>query len=276
MPEIEAHEQLQALQPSAMVSMFIIDATGIGGSFLRFYPGTNGASAPLVWQGNTYQPYPIDVKGMEITGQQAPPRPSLFVSNIGGVFSELCRNFNDLIGAKVTRKRTWAQYLDGMPGADSTIALPDDAFYIDRKVSENKLTCEFELTTNMAVDDLTLPRRRVWANLCAWKYRGGECGFTGAAVAGVDDEAFVGPIVDKGAWSIATAYVAKDAAYILGPDGLRRYFYCILGHTGQEPPNTTYWVADLCSKRVQGCSLRFRLNGAGLPFGGFPGTKRVG
>lgn len=40
------------------------------------------------------------------------------------------------------------------------------------------------------------------------------------------------------AWSAATAYVIGDLASRLGVN-----YYCILGHTNQQPPNATYWYA---------------------------------
>lgn len=40
------------------------------------------------------------------------------------------------------------------------------------------------------------------------------------------------------AWLIGTAYVIGDLVVDVGVN-----YYCILGHTGQQPPNATYWYA---------------------------------
>ena len=37
------------------------------------------------------------------------------------------------------------------------------------------------------------------------------------------------------------------------------------------PPNGQYWIADQCSKSIQGCKIRFGENP--LPFGGFYGVS---
>ena len=80
------------------------------------------------------------------------PRPKVSITNVQGLFSGLIRMYDDLIGAKLTRKRTFARYLDavnfknGNPTADPNVQFPDDIWY---------------------------------QNYCQWKYRGGECGYTG-------------------------------------------------------------------------------------------------
>ena len=50
---------------------------------------------------------------------------------------------------------------------------------------------------------------------------------------------------------------------------------------GNVPPNDTYWVADQCSKTIDGCRLRCKNNpelgtiSGPLPFGGFPTSRRA-
>ena len=50
---------------------------------------------------------------------------------------------------------------------------------------------------------------------------------------------------------------------------------------GNVPPNDTYWVADQCSKTIDGCRLRWKNNpelgaiSGPLPFGGFPTSRRA-
>jgi hypothetical protein len=48
------------------------------------------------------------------------------------------------------------------------------------------------------------------------------------------------------AWSNATAYVVGDLASRLGVT-----YYCILAHTNQQPPNSTYWYAQPASGRYE-------------------------
>lgn len=112
---------LQSLQPSALIELFVLDTTSLGGTPVYFHAGTNGLQQPIVWQGQTYQPYPIQVTGFELTGQGALPKPTMSVSNVGGLISALVMQYDDLVGAKLTRKRTFAQYLDAINSGGSTL-----------------------------------------------------------------------------------------------------------------------------------------------------------
>jgi phage-related protein len=87
---------------------------------LRFHAGTNNMDSPIVWQGNIYDPFPVQMSGFEAVGTNQIPRPTMGVANITtsstgtgwGFISNLTRDFDDLVGVKVTRKRTYARYLD--------------------------------------------------------------------------------------------------------------------------------------------------------------------
>ena len=52
----------------------------------RFHSGTNmNTNANIIWQGNTYQRFPITFEGAEFTGRGQVPRPVLTVANLGGI-----------------------------------------------------------------------------------------------------------------------------------------------------------------------------------------------
>lgn len=178
--------EIQKLEPSAIIELFELDASSIGGDVLRFHAGTNSLTQPVVWQGNTYTPYPVQASGFDYSGNGQLPRPKMRVANLTGAISLLVLTYDDLLGAKVKRRRTLAKFLDAVnfPGgvnsyADPTAAFPDDIFQIDRKSSENREVVEFELAAAFDVAGVMLPRRQIIQNVCTWKYRGGECGYTG-------------------------------------------------------------------------------------------------
>lgn len=108
----KVYTQLSRFDSDAIVELFEIDLSIVGEGIFRFYSGTNQNSEPIVWQGNTYNPLPIEATDFAINGTGAPARPKLKLANANGVMSMLVTNFSDLVGAKVTRKRTLAKYLD--------------------------------------------------------------------------------------------------------------------------------------------------------------------
>lgn len=82
------------------------------------------------------------------------------------------------------------------PYADPTQELPPDEFNIAQKTMENKYQIQFELAPSIDLDGVMLPKRQVFSNLCPWKYRGEECGYTGSAVADMFDSPTTDPAKD--------------------------------------------------------------------------------
>jgi lambda family phage minor tail protein L len=141
----------------------------------------------IQWKGNIYEPIPIAAAGYEksTTGQIA--QPTLTVANVLGTFTQIINELDDLVGAKVTRRRTLGKYLDGEPDADPLQEFPIDVFYIERKTQENSMVISWQLASVLDLEGLKLPRRIITQNYCQWRYRGSECGFTGAALYGSND-----------------------------------------------------------------------------------------
>lgn len=75
------------------------------------------------------------------------------------------------------------------PAADPTAEFPVDIFYIDRKASETREVVEFELASSFDVAGVQLPRRQIVQNVCTWRYRGAECGYTGTNYFDANDAA---------------------------------------------------------------------------------------
>jgi len=138
----------------------------------------------------------VQASGFEFSGGGTLPQPKIQVANVTGLIGALCRELDDLVGAKLTRKRTFVKYLDAVnfsggvnPTADPNAAFPDDVWFINRKSVETREVVEFELSAAFDVQGVKLPRRQIIANICPWQYRSAECGYAGGAVADVNDTA---------------------------------------------------------------------------------------
>lgn len=197
-------DAVMAQNAGAWVELFELDATAIGGALTRFHAGTNGLASAVIWQGNAYQPFPIEVSGFDCSGN-ALPRPKVRIANVTGLVSALVREYDDLIGAKLTRKRTMVKFLDAVnfpggtnPSADPTSHLPDEAFFVTQKTREDKFLVEFELGSPLDLQGVSIPRRTVIGPICGWRqYRGEGCGYTGGPVADEYDNPTTNPAVDK-------------------------------------------------------------------------------
>ncbi len=227
---------LQAVAPSSVIELFALELNMVEHGFTdiyRFHAGTNlNANGELVWAGNNYLRFPVEAEGFEYSGNGQLPRPKIRISNVLNTITALILTLpNGLEGAKFTRIRTLARYLDAVnfPGSvnpygapDPTAEFPQEIYYVDRKVAENRDLVEFELAAVFDLVGVRAPKRQCVANTCQWKYRSVECGYTGS-----------------------------------------NYF-----NENDQP--TTSLSTDVCGKRLSSCKARFGST-AELPFGSFPG-----
>lgn len=238
---------IQALNTRALIELFEVDISPITGTNTaqdRFYfhAGTNQLTSPVVWQGQTYSPMPVQVDGFEMTTKGTAPRPRLRIANVSGAMTAVNLETDDMVGAKITRRRTFSQYLDAVnfpggvnPTADPGQHLPDDVYFVDRKVTENNVMVEWELASSLDLEQVVLPARSIIASYCTWQYR----------------------VYRNGAF---------DYSDVEGCSYTGSNYFTIQGVSTNDPS------LDVCSKTLKACKLRFGTS-AVLPFGGFPGVK---
>lgn len=160
---------VQALSLDNYVELFDLDATSLGGSLYHFVSSLL-SDTPITWQTNVYEPVPCEATGFEVNGQGSLPTPHLKVANINLAFSAVAIAYNDLLGCKVTRHRTFKMFLDGQPDADPDAELVD--FYrVERKVAQNKVYVEWELAAWIDQQGAQIPGRQVLQDACTQIYR---------------------------------------------------------------------------------------------------------
>ncbi len=205
MSQIES--EIQKLSPSASVSLFTLDASRIGGSVLNF-TRTNKSTAMIRFRGVDYQPIPIEFDGFEVNSAGALPRPTMKLSNTNGLIQAIVNTWGDLNGARVTRIRTFARFLDGEPEADPDAYIGPDVFEVDRKVSDTPKMVTWELAA--AIDQQgRFIGRPVIRDTCLWRYRTWnpqtssfdyahvKCPYTGSAYYDENDLPVANPALDK-------------------------------------------------------------------------------
>ena len=213
MSEGNVYEELLSSGPFAIIELFQLKTfESMHGSDNEYYfhAGRNRKTTEptntddivsaysIYYNGHTYLPLPIEATGFEFKGDGGLPRPTIRVANLNSNITQLLLGVNevtpgnDLNGAQVTRIRTLSRFLDGSNWEDgvnpygspdnSDIAqMPKEVYYIDRKVVETRDFVEFEMVSSLDLANARAPRRLVMQNLCQWKYRGKECGYTGTA-----------------------------------------------------------------------------------------------
>ena len=163
--------------PSQLLEFFLIyyNYSQDQNSVLAFTPMQKGIGQKITWQGVDYLPLPIRSEGFSSKGDNELPRPKLQISNAELILSKYLKIYNNFVGAKIIRKRTFAKFLDDenfengenpffdlsmqASTADLNSQLPDEVFYINRRVTETKEFVEFELSTVFEMDNVFIPNR---------------------------------------------------------------------------------------------------------------------
>lgn len=321
--------EIFSLTPSSLVELFEIDITSIAvdagilsasdtlfnydSGVFRFHNNIKLSGTSLWWRGMEYVALPVQIDGFETTSKGTLPTPKLRLSvnesgvNLLATLKEKMYQMGDLVGAKVTRIRTFLKYLDAknyletiLPGQtfepDSNVELPRDVYYIDRKSGENKFVLEFELASLLDIEGIKLPGRLVNATKCLHRYRGEGCNYedrlrkttihgdatlpTSAPPVANDKDELITDILsittvrDRGLYQKDTLYLKGDSVF-LTKSNLNYYFVAMSNNPPTSPPNTRYWVSDNCSKLIGGCRLRWKDRSNALPFGGFPAVNKL-
>ena len=170
----------QSITGSNTVS-FNVNSVSANPTVYLFHAGNNMKdSGDIIWQSNTYSRMPCKAEGFKYTGKGKLPRPTISFSNLLGTITaiiQLTNNatilpFTDLAGAKVIRRRTLARFLDEenfpsnvnpykVGSVDPTAEMPQEIYYIERKVIENKDAVQFELVSTFDLIGIGAPKKLV-------------------------------------------------------------------------------------------------------------------
>tara|TARA_B100001248_G_scaffold256554_1_gene237768 strand:- start:595 stop:1203 length:609 start_codon:yes stop_codon:yes gene_type:complete len=177
---------IQKVNPSSIIELFKLElkeglnyATGNPSGVAtihRFHSGSNlDAYGNIVWNSEIYLRFPVEATGFAFQRGQL-PRPTITISNMGTPSMSallLAANAftagNDLTGAKVTRIRTMARFVDAanFSGAINPFGTPDpdaefprEVYYIDRKSAENREVVQFELAAIFDMAGIRAPKRQ--------------------------------------------------------------------------------------------------------------------
>ena len=286
------------LTPTALINLFELDLSPIGtATQFYFVDGTNTNYQPIVFGGQTYVPFPVQITDFGYDGQGSIVRPKLAVSNIQGFVSNLLLQNQDLVGANLIWTKVFARFIDAVnfPNGvspytpDPTAAYAPETYFVNRKTKENPATVEWELGTSFELDSRKIPNRVCLAGFCQWRYReAGTCGYSGPPIADVNNNLFSGTpynfssLNPRGIWSASNTYNQQDYVTIYSVNqsliNVPLVFVCLNnGVVGQvNSPlvaGNNNWIQDACAKTLAGCKNRYPYPQA-LPFGAYPGLTR--
>ncbi|MBW5818890.1 phage minor tail protein L [Yersinia kristensenii] len=194
--------EITKVELSPRIDLWEFDLTPIGDQRYFFCNEANEKGEAIVWQGRTYDLYPIQGCGFEMNGKGPSARPTIIVSNLFGLVTGMAEDMQSLVGAVVVRHRVYARFLDavnfkqGNPDADPTQEVVSR--YVIEQLSElTAKTAIFVLANPTETDGTVFPGRIMLADICSWAYRSDECSYSGPPVADEFDKPTTDPSKDR-------------------------------------------------------------------------------
>lgn len=212
----------------------IISLYELGLSTTLYFHAENTTDS-LVFDGNSYEPFPMIIEGIETTADGAQNRPTLTLPNVDSLTrsdSEIRSTISDfvledLIGARVTRRQTLEKYIGA--SVSNYYEFPKAIYIIDRIASKNELAVQLELASPFDLAGVRVPSRQVTGKYCAWVYKGytqnntdvrSACSWTSELSTGeelfftTDDEPLLleslSVVTGAAAWNSSSTYSEED------------------------------------------------------------------
>jgi len=165
-------QDLSMASDEAIVSLY-----ELGLSTTLYFHAENTADS-LVFDGNTYVPFPMIIEGIETTAEGAQNRPTLTLPNVESLTrsdSEIRSSISDfvledLVGVRITRRQTLEKYIGS--SVSNYYEFPKAIYVIDRIASKNQLAVKLELSSPFDLAGVRVPSRQVTGKYCAWVYKG--------------------------------------------------------------------------------------------------------
>ena len=177
----ELIEAVQKQDPgSELVSLFELN---FGNTTLYFHPGLDENLTKIYFEEaaspytiREYDPFPIEMTGVEYSADGATNRPTLTVANVSNVFSDALGGITneDLIGETLTIRQTLATHLSTATSGNGNLPIefPKKKFIIDRLAGETSISVTFELSSPYDLEGVKIPGRQVLGKYCSWIYQG--------------------------------------------------------------------------------------------------------
>ena len=180
---------------SGYLEFFELEVGDGSNNTLFFHDGKNENTADITYDGNTYIALPILLTGVEITSSGAANRPTITIANVesmlktgskfktqmddgtwdarvdGELIESATFKLDDLVGSRLTRRRTLEKYLSDT-GGGGPIEFPKDVYIIDRIQQKTNLLVTLELAAPFDLAGVRVPARTVVGKYCGWEYQG--------------------------------------------------------------------------------------------------------
>lgn len=152
MPQLQSNIQgeINKLQnSSAYVELFKLDAAHFGGTTYYFTNNPSSSGGAISFGGQAYQPIPIYATGFDVSSSGTLPKPSLVISNVQKTLLSAVLGLGDLVGAYLTRIRTYEKFLDTGATPNSSAYIGPELWLIEQMTERTGTSIQWSLTTTI-------------------------------------------------------------------------------------------------------------------------------
>lgn len=181
--------QVQSLNPSNLVELYELDLSLIGHNIQLYFTPSQQSGLNLSFGGIVYTSAAVFISGFKKNSDGSSVEPQFSLANVNHMASAILQTYGDIVGAVVTRRRTFKRFLDFLddgvtanPEADSNTQFLPEIWYVEQKTDHNRTFVRWIVSAITDFSGQMLPGRRIWKDLCERNYRVYVSGTGGSAV----------------------------------------------------------------------------------------------
>lgn len=189
---------LESLEQDTKIELFTLDQFNLRNPNEAFYFCNYSG---VMFEGIEYTAIGCETDGYDLIGQGSIPNPTIAISNVGNVVSNLIYKLIStpgyrLEGSRVTRITTSKKFLDGQSNVGDSIRQNQPDIFILNQMSElTYQAVRFTLATNFDLEGDLLPSR-VALRSCGSVYRSPNCSYLGSDMFTITNQRTLDPDKD--------------------------------------------------------------------------------
>lgn len=208
---------IESLESDSKLELFILDQFNLRNPTEAFYFCNYSG---VIFNGIEYQGIGCQSEGYSLIGQGSIPNPTIAVSNVGSVVSNLIYKLIStqgyrLEGSRVTRITTSKKFIDGQSNSgDSIRQNQPDIYQLEQMTELTYQAVKFRLATAYDLEGSLLPNR-IALRSCGSVYRSTACSYLSSAAFTINNIPTLDPTLDVCAKSLAACKTRFGSSAVL-------------------------------------------------------------
>lgn len=150
-------EDLKLAHGSGLVELFDFDLSMLGGPIYHFTPKPTGSLGYITFGGVQYFSFPFEFKSAN-GAEGTLPRMQLTVGAVQNlVFKAALVQYGSLLGMRMTKRVTYAKYLDGAANANSSMHSTPELWICKKLLEQGKESVSFEMALPIDAPNIVFP-----------------------------------------------------------------------------------------------------------------------